>query len=410
MMNESPNGSVKELERQARLDQLASGKLPQGCTPQEWLDLLMNPALRGTFLEALLTRPLDHIRASIHTLVAANDPRAIPVLVPLLHALDLPVVQTAIEALVALGDSTARPALEERLRYDRRPEVRRAAREALARIPDGPTTLVEDPVLPLEAAYLTVVDGAGGQMALIARRWPAGDVAVLHVIFDDVQGLREAFGFPAQPPADFTETLDDLEDDGLTPVELPLETICAVLEEAYQRSLERQGHAPVEYVAWRAFLNDDDPRNLPEVALPQVRLPGDSQFLIESDQLLDLDEFKSWYFEPHEIRRAIDRLHRLQRYERGKAYERQAVALIRRTLNKLLDPETRQRFRRRLERQAELLARIYADDLTVSARCLAAAAGLAEDSGVPISEHPLFQRMLVRSLEEALGRPLIQSG
>ena len=409
-MNESPDGSLDELERQTRLEQLARGELPSDRPPQEWVNLLANPALRGAFLEALLTRPLAHICATVDTLAATGDPRVILVLAPLLHAADLPVVQTAIDALVALGDPAARPALEERFRYDRRMEVRQAAREALARIPKAPATLTEDPVLPLEAAYLTVVDGAGGQMALIARRWPEGDVAVLHVIFDDVQGLRDAFGFPVQPLDDFTETLDDLEDDGLTPVELPLDAVRAALAAAYQRVLERRGRASVEYVAWRAFLYGDDPRELPEVTLPTVRLPHDLPLLHESDQLLDLDEFGSWYFEPWALRHVLDRLQRLQRYERGKRYERQVVALIRRTLNELLDPETRQRFRRRLERQAELLARIYPDDPAIPARCLAAAAGLAEDSGVPVSEHPLFQRMLVRSLEEALGRPLVQSG
>lgn len=409
-MNASPNGSLEELERQTRLERLARGELPPDCSPEEWVDLLANPALRGVFLEALLTRPLDHIRTTVQALVATGDARVVLVLAPLLHAADLPVVQAAIDALVALGNPAARSALEERLRYDRRREVQQAAQDALTRIPEGPAALAEDPVLPLEAAYLTVVDGAGGQMALIARRWPTGEVAVLHVIFDDVEGLREAFGFPVQPPDDFTETLDDLEDDGLTPVELPLEAVRTTLEVAYRRVLERRGRTSVEYVAWRAFLHGDDPRELPEVTLPKVRLPDDLQLLSESDQLLDLDEFGSWYFEPWTLRRVLDRLQRIQRYERGKRYERQVVALIRRTLNELLDPETRQRFQRRLERQAELLARIYPDDPTVPARCLAAAAGLAEDSGVPVSEHPLFQRMLVRSLEEALGRPLVQSG
>lgn len=408
-MNASPNGSLEELERQTLLEQFARGELPADGSPQEWVELLANPALRGTFIEALLTRPLDHIRTTVQRLAATGDARVVLVLAPLLHAADLPVVQTAIDALIALGDAAARPALEERVRYDRRREVRQAAQEALTRIPEGPATLVEDPVLPLEAAYLTVVDGAGGQMALIARRWPEGDVAVLHVIFDDVQGLREAFGFPAQPLDELTETLDDLEDDGLTPVELPLAEVRETLQEAYRRTLERRGRAPVEYVAWRAFLHGDDPRELPEVTLPRVRLPHDLQLLHEADQLLDLDEFGSWYFEPWTLRHVLDRLQRLQRYERGKRYERQVVALIRRTLNELLDPETRQRFRRRLERQAKLLARIYPDDPTIPARCLAAAAGLAEDAGVPVSEHPLFQRMLVRSLEEALGRPLVQS-
>jgi predicted nucleic acid-binding protein len=263
-------------------------------------------------------------------------------------------------------------------------------------------------VLPLEAAYLTVVDGAGGQMALVARRWPEGDLAVFHVIFDDVYGLREAFGFPSQPAEEFVDMLDDLEDDGLTPVEVPLEEVRNALEEAYQRCLEQQGRAPVVYLAWRAFLAGDDPRELSPVELPRVRLPDDLELLAESDRLLELDEFGSWYFEPQEIRRAIDRLHRILRYEKGKEYERQVVNLIRRTLNDLLDPQTRRLFQQRLERQAALLARIY-DDPRIPGRCLAAAAALAEESGVAVTDHPLLQKMLVQSLESAVGQSLVES-
>lgn len=406
-------------ERKAYLEQLVAGKLPKEPVGRRLLSRLMNPAVRGPFLEALLRQSLEMVEEFVADLAATGDERAVAVLVPLLHSIEEPVVLATIDALCKLGSPAARQALTERAGFDRRVAVRRAAAEALEQLPDQAAPPIEEVQLVLHSAYLTVVDGAGAQMALVARRWneavhrarrddsrDAEDLASFHVIFDDAAGIQEAFGFPSQPSTELVATLDDLEDDGLTPVPVPLPEIRAVVDLAYRHTLERRGRVSVSFAAWESILAGDDPRRIPPAQLPDVNLKQDFDVFAGCRQLLDLDEFGTWYFEADEINSAVEKLSWLQRRRGEPDYERRLVGLIRQTLTSYVTPERRQRFRRRLERQAPLLMRLY-DDPIHARRALAAAAGLAEEAGVPVSEHPLLQEMLVRSLEDILGRPLI---
>lgn len=405
-MNPANNTFADETERTTYLEQLVSGKLPAQPTGQRLLHRLLNPAVRGPFLETLLRQSLSVVETFIADMTATADYRAVAVLAPLLHSIEEAVVLAVISALGELGSPAARPALAERVEYDQRLVVRRAAAQVLDRLTDDSADLIEEIDLPLQSAYLTIVDGAGAQMALIARQWGDRDVASFHVIFDETQGIQEAFGVPSQAPLEFVDMLDDLEDDGLTPVEVPLSQIRADISHAYQRTLEEHGRVSVTFAAWESFVAGDDPRDIPSVDIPGVDLRTGFEVFTECQHLLDLDEFGTWYFEPDEISRAIDELRRLQRRRGESDYEGQLVGLIRKTLSGLVKPEHRELFRRRLERQAPLLMRIY-DDPVHARRTLAAAAGLAGDAGIPVTEHPLLQEMLVRSLEDSLGRPLI---
>lgn len=416
------NGFVSAGERRNYLEQLLAAELPGEVKPRTLLARLRNPAVRGPFLEALLRQPLPRIQGFIRDLTATADVAAVPILAPLLHSLDQPVVLAVIEALTANDWAAAAPALRERAAYDRRPDVRNAASAALNTLPDEPSNLPQPMLLPLHSAYLTAVDGAGAQMAIVARRWSdagADDVdtpeaaalgaeptASLHVIFDDVVGIREAFGFPLQPAEEYVDILDDLEDDGLTPVQVPLTEIREAIDAAYERSLSRRGRVSVPFVAWRAMLQGDDPRAIVPIKLPDVTLERHFEAFTHANELLDLDEFGTWYFEPDEISSALEELSRLQKRRGEGDYERRVVALIRKTLSSNITPERRDLIRQRLLRQAPLLLRIY-EDVDPARRALVAAAGLAEDSGIEPTEHPLLQAMLVQSFEDALGEPLV---
>jgi hypothetical protein len=402
-MTHTVNGFVSKAERLAYLEQLLSGKLPAGPATEHLLTRLMNPAVRGPFLETLLLQPWPTIQNSVESVAASGDERAAVILSPLLHSLEESVVLLTINALRGLGSPAARPALSERAEFDQRVAVRQAAAKALDHLPEETAPEMESAQLPLHSAYLTVVDGAGGQMALVARRWEEDEIAIFHVIFDDTQGILESFGFPTEHPLELVDTLDDLEDDGLTPAEVPLPEIRIAVDDAYQQALEQRGRVPVSFAAWQPFLAGDDPREVPSVQLPEVRLEEDFETFAECHQLLDLDEFGTWYFEPAEIGNAVDRARRLQHRRDEPDYERRLVGLIRQTLSSHVPPDRQRLFRRRLERQASLLMRIY-DEPIHARRALAAAAGLAEDAGIPASEHPLLQEMLIRSLEAALGR------
>ena len=405
MKTEKDFGFADFTERMAYLEKLLSGRLPTEPSGPQLLHRLMNPAVRGPFVEALLRQPWSTLQGVINNLVAAGDPRAVLVLIPLLHSPEEPVVLLAIEALQRLRTAAARPALTERITYDRRPEVRKAAQAALESLATAPDTPLEELQLPLDSAFLTIIDGAGGQMAIVARTWDLSTLATFNVILNDTEGIVDSFGSPADPPIELTDMLDDLEDDGFTPVPTPLPEVRESVAQAYQQSLETRGRVSATFVAWRSILAGDDPREIPPVTLPTVNLEQDFELFAESHKLLDLDEFSTWYFDLDEIRPALEKLRRLQRMRDDPKYESQLVSLIRQTLSQYMTPERRQLFKRRLERQAVFLMRIYEDPIHAR-RALAAAAGLDEAANIPPSEHPFFQEMLMRSFEEYLGRPL----
>jgi hypothetical protein len=410
-MTVNPDGFADKAERRTFLEQIQSAKLPDGTSTRTLLQRLANPAVRGPFLDTLLRQPLPRVEESIDSLTMLGNEQAIPVLTPLLHSLDEPVVLAVIEALQRQAWPGARSALSERVTFDRRPDVRAAAAAALARLPDDIQAPPASTLLPLHSAYLTAVDGAGAQMAIVARRWSGADeedvdTASFHVILDDVVGIREAFGFPLEASKEFIDILDELEDDGLTPIAVPLEEIRTAVDAAYRLSLSRRGRTSVTFSAWRAMLDGPDLRDIAPVELPNVSLERNFEAFAESDQLLDLDEFGTWYFESDEMSSAIEELDRLQKRRGEEGYERRVAGLIRKTLSRQITPEQSELFRQRLLRQAALLVRLYEDDVHAR-RALAAAASLAGGASIEPTEHPLLQEMLVRSLEDALGRPIV---
>lgn len=405
-MHQTSSNLITNMQLEAKLQVLESNNVPPRSIDQSLIDTLASPALLGPFLDLLLQKPWPAIEQFIDCIGDYDDPRGVQLLAPLLHSSEESIAILAVDAVGRLGATSSRDALQERITFDRREAVRDAAMRAMDQLQDGMVTPTKGASQPLYFGHLTVIDGAGGQMALVARKWNASRAAILHVVFNDTAGIVDCFGSPDESLDELTDELDDLEDDGLTPIELSLEEIRNTIYEAYQKSLRTLGRAPVGFVAWRPFLSGDDPREFAPVTAPKVAIHDNYQPVAESYELLNLDEFGSWYFEASDIQSAVEQVRKLQRDRGTPKYETRLVGLIRQTLRDVLVGKRIRLYQRRLARQAVYLARISEDD-TYAIWAQAAAAALDEDAGYPASEHPLFQEMLVRSLEHHLGQPLL---
>jgi hypothetical protein len=342
--------------------------------------------------------------AYIDDVAALKDPQALTFFLCMAQSEHEEVALTALDALDRLGDPVALPDLQDLAAYHVSVQVREEARQVadrLARRPARPGPALALP--PLDQCLLTTIDGDGGQIAFVTRRHPDGRLAMLDVMFNDHEGIKEALGQGDFDFEQFSEILDDLEDEGIVPVEVGFSRVRNAVEAARQLTLKVGRRLPADFVIWRFLLAGDDPGPRPEPALPEVDLVAQPELLDGVYELMDLEEFDAWFFNSDELRGFDQRVRRLKR---DAHFAGRLGQLIREAIPALVPPTRRRMIRDRLRRQAVLLAEIYPDRPELARWAVAAVAGLADDSPVTPDDHPLLQEMVLRSLENALGQPL----
>jgi len=168
----------------------------------------------------------------------------------------------------------------------------------------------------------------------------------------------------------------------------------------------KAGHRlPPQYVAWAGFLEGEDRRDVEEIEPQEVDLATQPELLEYCDELLELDEFESWFFNPAEWK-GHRKAYRSLEQARGKDSDQKWDEAIQQGLEAIMDDAHRRLWRERLRRQAWVLAQLYEDE-EVWQWAMAAAAALEDDAGVPLHEHPLLYAMMERTLQVPPGRSVI---
>jgi hypothetical protein len=186
---------------------------------------------------------------------------------------------------------------------------------------------------------------------------------------------------------------------GIEMVEISIGQARAEMERAYQSTLRAGRRLPPNYMAWQPWLQGEDPEPVEVFPLPEVAPDEQAGLLARCDELIDLDEFEAWFFNPDELHGLERKFRQLtKRSNTDEAIE----TLISQGINTIVDDRRRQSLRERLQRQAWLLAQIYDDD-EIPKLALAAAAGLADDASLPLAEHPLLREMMFYSFTNAVG-------
>ncbi len=373
---------------------------------EEFLTQLQDPLELSNFLggniEALpFFQSPDHLRHFVET----GGPETFSLLLCLLHAPQDRLVRATIEALETLQLPEAVPYLEERATFDPDRRVRRAAQQTVERLTAQVGRRGEwlaPPDEPLQGCFITTIDGNGGQVLLIARETADGYCKLLNVMFNDHEGIKDCYG-------GLSPTLEEVEEligagfgtMGIELVGIGLQKTREELAGAIQVTREAHRRLPVGFMAWRHWALGEDP-DPPEVfPLPEISPSERNVLLSDCDGLLDLEEFDSWFFNVPDLR-GLDRQYRRLR-DKEPANAAKEKALITKGVRRIIDEARRQRLRDRLRRQAWLLAQVYEDE-DLPRMALVAADALADDSPLPLEEHPLLRRIIHHSFLNAVGK------
>jgi HEAT repeat protein len=372
------------------------------------LNLIQNPLQLETILQAILEGDMPGMTTpqALTAMAQSQDRRVLPLFLCLLHAPADDVVIAAIEALKALREPATIASLEERAVYDPSPVVRQAAREAAAHLGSAataqPTSIFELPVAPppLVSCRLSTIDGSGGQVLFIIRQTPDDIYEFLDLMFNDHQGIKDCFGGQAEDIDEVEDMVTDrLGEMGIELVDVSIEKARAEIERAYQTTLKTMRRLPPSYMSWKLWLQGEDPEPVEVFPLPEVTPREQADLLARCDELIALEEFDSWAFNPADLQELQPKFERLANRKNASAAAIQK--LIVQGIRKIVDDKYRQLLRERLERQAWLLTQLYGEE-DIPKLALAAAAGLADGASLPPEEHPFLREMMLVSLTNAL--------
>lgn len=373
---------------------------------QEFLAQLQDPLELSNFLGGdIQSLPILQSPDALQHYVETGGPATFPLLLCLLHFPQSRVVRAALKSLETLGLPEAVPYLEERATYDPSRKVRRVAKAAALRLTAQVGQRGEwlaPPDEPLQGCFITTIDGNGGQVLLIARQTAEGHCKFLNVMFNDHEGIKQCYGGLSPTLEEIQEVIGSgFGDIGIELIDISLEQAREELDRALQTTREAHRRLPVEFMAWRHWALGEDPAPPETFSLPRISHSKRETLLANCAELLDLDEFESWFFNVPELR-GLDRQYRRLRRKKSASANAEEETLITQGVRRVVDKARRQRLRDRLRRQAWLLAQLYEDD-DIPRMALVAADALEDDTPLPPEEHPLLRRMMHHSFLNAVG-------
>ncbi|MCP4541504.1 MAG: HEAT repeat domain-containing protein [Chloroflexi bacterium] len=379
--------------------------LMQGSVKQ-MLETIQVPSQVETLLEMLEESPAEMFESYLRDMLAPlADQRLLLLLTALLYSEHDVIITAAIDAIERIKEPATIPLLEERAQHDPSHLVRHAAENAALRLqvrvgePDREQTpsWIVPSALPLTHCLLCTIDGSGGQVLFIVREQPDGSLHALDLMFNDHQGIKECFSTIVNDDEleEMTKSFGSAEF-----VDISLERARAEVARAYQITLDAGRRLPPIFIAWRGWLKGNDPRQVNEFLLPTLEPSRQEELLAECEELMELDEFEFWFFNPDEIASFVPRYRKL--LQKGQANQGLDVfeTLLDEAIKAVVDNNYQRILPNRLRRQAWLLAQLYEEE-EESLWALAAAAAL--EQGL-IIEHPLLREMMDISFLNAVGQ------
>jgi len=374
---------------------------------EQMLATIEDPGHVEAFLEMMGELPPEMLGMYVRDMLEPlADRRLLLMLTTLLHSEHEAVIVAAVGAIERLKEPATIILLEERAQYDPSRQVRHAAENAALRLQMRIGASSEESLsspwvvpspLPLAHCLLCTIDGSGGQVLFVAREQPDGNLLTLDLMFNDHEGIKGCFSVVADD-----DELDEMMDSfgAAEFVDVSLERARAEVARAYRVTLDAHRRLPPAFMAWRGWLEGEDSRSVEEYPMPTLEPRRQAELLAECADLLDLDEFDSWFFNPDEVTSFVPGYRKLLRKGQAEKGESRFEALVDKAIKSLIDEKYRGLLAERLRRQAWLLAQLYEDE-QVSLWALAAATALEE--GV-IVEHSLLREMMDCSFLNAVGQ------
>ncbi|MCX7680836.1 MAG: hypothetical protein N2508_02525, partial [Anaerolineae bacterium] len=244
----------------------------------------------------------------------------------------------------------------------------------------------------------STLDGSGTQVLLLGRYLPQGEIRLVDILFNDHQGIKDCFSAIVND-----EILDEIIEgfESIEFVDISLERARERVTCAYQVTLEARRRPPPLLPIWRGWLEGREEEPPEEVPLPAVDPATRAQLLADCAELLTLEEFEYWFFNPDEVQAFLPAYRKLLRRRKAEAGDPDFEALLDKAVETVVDERYRRLLPARLRDQAWFLRQLYEDDeVELSLWALVAADAIEE--GI-IVKHPLLREMMAYSLANATG-------
>ena len=384
-----------------------------------------------TVLEDVLTMPMDRRLGFINWLGDSQDPRATKLLLPLLENQSSKIVTATIDALEQLGPVAAHqsiPALNYLLTNTSNRQLKQQARAALGRLtmyltPDQEGAAMEQPLQKqelLHEARVSFIDGSGTQMVLLAWRRSDGLLKSVNVLNQDTWGIKDCYGTDEMEAESWSELVESMEEQGFGSYQVSLEYCRALIADARAMNKRTRHKLPVAYAIWRPLIegNESSSKNDSTAKImlePAIFTPDLLQLAKHGDELLDLQEFESWTFEPFESIKpyvnsyieAGGTVNSPRARKRRGGLKANQETIVSDVLEEVVDDKWRLLYTSRLRRQGALFQYIGREDdaLLVSA----VSSALHPDSGLAPNEQSFLRAFMHRSLSNGLLRIMAEA-
>ena len=384
-----------------------------------------------TVLEDVLTMPMDRRLGFINWLGDSQDPRATKLLLPLLENQSSKIVTATIDALEQLGPVAAHqsiPALNYLLTNTSNRQLKQQARATLGRLtmyltPGQEVAPAEQSLQKqelLHEARVSFIDGSGTQMIMLAWRRSDGLLKSVNVLNQDTWGIKDCYGTDEMEAESWSELVESMEEQGFGSYQVSLEYCRALIADARAMNKRTRHKLPVAYAIWRPLIegNESSSKNDSTAKImlePAIFTPDLLQLAKHGDELLDLQEFESWTFEPFESIKpyvnsyieAGGTVNSPRARKRRGGLKANQETIVSDVLEEVVDDKWRLLYTSRLRRQGALFQYIGREDdaLLVSA----VSSALHPDSGLAPNEQSFLRAFMHRSLSNGLLRIMAEA-
>jgi len=384
-----------------------------------------------TVLEDVLTMPMDRRLGFINWLGDSQDPRATKLLLPLLENQSSKIVTATIDALEQLGPVAAYqsiPALNYLLNNTSNRQLKQQARATLGRLtmyltPGQEVASAEQSLQKqelLHEARVSFIDGSGTQMIMLAWRRSDGLLKSVNVLNQDTWGIKDCYGTDEMEAGSWSELVESMEEQGFGSYQVSLEYCRALIADARAMNKRTRHKLPVAYAIWRPLIegNESSSQNDSTAKImlePGIFTPDLLQLAKHGDELLDLQEFETWTFEPFESIKpyvnsyieAGGTVNSPRARKRRGGLKANQETIVSDVLEEVVDDKWRLLYASRLRRQGALFQYIGREDdaLLVSA----VSSALHPDSGLAPNEQSFLRAFMHRSLSNGLLRIMAEA-
>lgn len=320
-----------------------------------------------------------------------------PLLRALLHV-PVPALQRlALAELTRLRDSGAAGAL---LRFARttadktmRAEAEAAAQRVRLQVVDRDAHAEPVELPPVERAFVSIVDGDGGQALVVVRAYAEGAYLFVNFFANEQSGLKDVYGVLRASDENLELMTTEFQAGGIELIEVDIAAVRGAIARAIEINQASQQPLSPAFEFWEPLLHDqhppaaDEPSIVPE--LDDEPYAGRKDLIRAGGALADHPWFDSWGFEPERTSVAMAST---PPPARGRWTARQYQPLI----EQLVDAGMRTQLRGRLRRQAWLLEQ--SGDEEARDHALALAHSITTAKSTDLARHGLLQVMAERSV------------